>query len=129
MQSSEENALRLLTALETLVAEEECAVRSSEFERTLEVQQRAEPVIVRLTELLKDPALPAEAPSSLQPRLTALRARRAASLGVLSSRLVEMRASLATLDAARVQLGDLKSAYGVNRRMHRGTPAGLNLSA
>lgn len=129
METPEENALRLLAALEILVAEEEFAVRSGEFEQTLAVQERAEPVVIRLAELLSNSGLPAPARRSLEPRLTALRARRAASLDVLNSRLVEMQTSLATLDAARHQLGELKSAYGVCRRLPRGTPAKLNLSA
>lgn len=129
METPEENTLRLLAALEILVAEEEFAVRSGEFAQTLAVQERAEPVVIRLAELLSTSGLPADARQSLEPRLTSLRARRSASLEVLNSRLVEMQTSLAALDAARHQLGELKSAYGVNRRLHRGTPARFNSSA
>ena len=129
METAEETALRLLAALEILVAEDEFAVRAGEFEQTLAVQKRAEPVIVRLAQLLSRPGLSDQTRQSLSPRLTGLRARRAASLEVLNSRLVDMQASLATLDAAYNQLGDLKSAYGVERQRPRRATAGLNLSA
>jgi hypothetical protein len=129
MEMPFETCQRLVAALEQLVAEEQGIISAGEFAQILPVQTRIEPVMIRLAELLKLPAVTARTTGQILPRLAALQARRAASIETLAARMSESQTTLAGLDATRNQLGDLKSAYGVNRQMHRGTPAGLNLSA
>jgi hypothetical protein len=129
METPVETCQRLVAALEQLVAEEQGIISAGEFAQVLLVQARIEPVTIRLAELLKLPAVTARITGQILPRLAALQARHAASIETLAARMSESQTTLAALDAARNQLGELKSAYGIGRRMHRGTPAGLSLSA
>jgi hypothetical protein len=129
MQTPGETFQRLVAALEQLVAEEQCVVRNGEIERISAVQHRAEAVIARLAELRRDPGFETRGTEPLLQRLAALQVRREATVEIMDSRLAEMRASLADLDAARGRLGKMRSSYGSPHRASRQEVSRLNLSA
>jgi hypothetical protein len=129
MQTPGETFSRLVGALEILLAEEQCLVRSGELEKVHAVQARTDPVLGRLAELRNDPQVTARDTEPLLPRLAALQARHASSLGIMDSRLAEMRATLAALDSARSRLGQLRSAYARKQRGGQPHLSRLSLSA
>jgi hypothetical protein len=129
MQTPGNTCQRLVTALEILVAEEQCLVRSGEIQKIRDVQERAESIITRLGELQRDPAVTPQDTKPLLPRLAGLQARRASSIETMGSRLSEMRATLAALASARSRLGSLRNAYGPKRRAGRPMVSHLSLSA
>src|SRR5208283_2561549 len=101
METPGNTCQRLVAALELLVAEEQCVVRSGEIEKIRAVQQRADSIINRLVELRRDPEAAFQGTEPLLPRLAGLQARRVSSIEMMGSRLAEMRATLAALDSAR----------------------------
>jgi hypothetical protein len=119
---------RLLAALEQLVAEEQCLVRTGEIEQIRTVQQRADSVIMTLVELWGASGAAGEI-DPLRPRLVALQARRAATIKTMNSRLAEMRAKLSALDTARLRLGKMRRAYGPRREASRLATGRFNFAA
>jgi hypothetical protein len=126
MQTPGDTFLRLVAALEVLLAEEQCVVRSGEVEKIRAVQQRTDPVITRLRELQDDPAV---AVGESRPRLAALQALHVSSMGMMNARLAEMRATLTALQSARSRLGRLGHAYGQKPMAAQSAAAHLSLSA
>jgi hypothetical protein len=126
MQTPGKTFLRLVAALEALLAEEQCVVRSGEIEKIRAVQQRTDPVIARLSELQNDPDVPV---GEARPRLAALQALHVSSMGMMNARLTEMRATLTALQSARSRLGHLGNAYGQRRTAGQPATAHLSLSA
>jgi len=120
---------RLVAALESLVAEEQCVVRTGELDKIRAVQLRADSIVTRLVELRHDPAATNQDTEPLLPRLAALQARRAATMEIMDSRLAEMRGTLAALNAARGRLGTMRQVYGPSRRTNRPTVSRLHCSA
>jgi len=129
METPGNTCQRLVSALEVLVAEEHCLVRSGEIQKIRAVQDRAESIISRLVELRSDPAAGPAETDSLLPRLAGLQARRASSIEVMGSRLAEMRATLSALGSARCRLAQLGTAYGPKRKNGRPALSRLSLSA
>ena len=129
MQTPGNTCQRLVAALEILVAEEQCVVRSGEIQKIRDVQGRTESIIRRLAEIRRDPAVAPEETDSLLPRLAGLQARRASSIEMMGSRLAEMRATLAALDSARSRLGKLGKSYGSRRRANLPMMSRINLTA
>jgi hypothetical protein len=129
MQTPGNTCQRLVAALEILVAEEQCLVRSGEMQEIRAVQDRAESIINCLVELRRDPAVAPQDTEPLLPRLAGLQARRASSIEMMGSRLAEMRATLAALDSARSRLGQLRSAYTRKRKTGESRFSRLSLSA
>jgi hypothetical protein len=129
METPGEIFRRLVAALEILVAEEQCVLRSGEIEKVLAVQQRADPIITRLVELRKDPVLADREAEQLRPRLAALQARRSTSLEIMDTRLAEMRAALVALNSARSRLSNLGHAYGARQKAGHLTVSRLSFSA
>ena len=120
---------RLVAALELLVAEEQCVIRSGETEKIRAVQQRAEPIITRIGEIRNDPTVAAGETEPLLPRLAALQSRRTSSMEMMNSRLTEMRATLIALDAARTRLGSLRHVYSRRQKAEPLMASRLSLSA
>jgi hypothetical protein len=120
---------RLVGALEILVAEEQCVVRSGEIDKIRAVQQRADPIVMRLAELRNDPKVTARDTEPVLPRLAALQARRATSLEMMDTRLAEMRATLVALSSARSRLNHLGHTYGAKQKDGRLMASHLSLSA
>jgi flagellar biosynthesis/type III secretory pathway chaperone len=129
MQTPGNTCQRLVAALEILVAEEQCLVRSGEIQKIRDVQERTESIINRLAEIRRDPEVAPRETDSLLPRLAGLQARRASSIEMMGSRLAEMRATLAALDSARSRLGSLGKSYGSRRRANQPMMSRLRLSA
>ncbi len=129
METPGNTCQRLVAALELLVAEEQCVVRSGEIEKIRAVQQRADSIINRLVELRRDPEAAFQGTEPLLPRLAGLQARRVSSIEMMGSRLAEMRATLAALDSARSRLGHLRNTYGRKQKAHRPVISRLSLSA
>jgi hypothetical protein len=129
MQTPGNTCLRLVAAIELLVAEEQCLVRSGEIQKIGAIQQRAESIISRLVELRHDPAIAPQDKERLLPRLADLQARRASSIEMMGTRLAEMSATLAALDSARSRLGQLRNAYAQKRRFNQPMFSRLSLSA
>jgi len=129
MQTPGNTCQRLVAALEILVAEEQCLVRSGEMQKIRDVQQRAESIITRLVELRRDPEVAPQETEPLLPRLAGLQARRASSIEMMGSRLAEMRATLVALDSTRSRLGQLRSAYTRKRKTGEPYFSRLSLSA
>jgi hypothetical protein len=112
METPGESALRLLTAVETLAAEEEIAIRSSAIVDTIQIQERLEPLLSRLVELCTSNELPPRLRLLLPPRVASVRTRRQASQQLLEASAAAARVSLAKLEVARQQLGNMRSVYG-----------------
>jgi hypothetical protein len=129
METPGQTFRRLVAALELLVAEEQCLLRSGEIEKVCAVQQRADPVVRRLGELRRDPQIADREVEPLLPRLAALQARRATSLETMGTRMTEIRATLVALDSARSRLGRLSSTYGDRRKTGVAMASRLSLSA
>jgi hypothetical protein len=129
MQTPGNTCQRLVAALEILVAEEQCLVRSGEIQKIRAVQERAESVVNRLVELRRDSESASRDTEALLPRLAGLQARRASSIEMMGSRMAEMRATLAALDSARSRLGQLRSAYTHKRKTGESRFSRLSLSA
>lgn len=129
MQSPGETFVRLVAALEILLAEEQCAVRSGEIDSIRAVQQRTDPVLSRLAELRNDPGVTARDTEPLRPRLAALQAQHVTSMGIMDARLAEMRATLSALDSARSRLGQLGNVYARKRKTGQQIFSRLRLSA
>ena len=129
MQTPGNTCQRLVAALEILVAEEQCLVRSGEIQKIRAVQERAESVVNRLVELGRDPEFASRDTEALLPRLAGLQARRASSIEMMGSRMAEMRATLAALDSARSRLGNLRNTYGRKRKAGGPMISSLSLSA
>jgi hypothetical protein len=129
MQTPSETFSRLVAALDILLAEEQCVVRSGELEKIRAVQARTDPVVSRLAELRIDPNLTTKDTEPLLPRLAALQARHASSLGIMDARLAEMRAALSALGSARSRLGQLGNTYARKRKTVQQTFSRLSLSA
>jgi len=121
METPGESALRLLTAVEALTAEEAVAVKAGELTRTLEIQDRLEPLLTRLVELCTSEELPPRLRLLLPPRVAEVRSRRLASQQLIEASAAAARASLAKLETARQQLAAMRSVYGQGRPQPRRT--------
>jgi hypothetical protein len=129
MDTPDKTFQRLVAALEQLVAEEHCVVRTGEFQKIRAVQLRADSIITRLVELHNDPEVTSQDTKPLLQRLAAVQGRRAATIEIMDARLAAMRATLAALDAGRSRLGNMRNAYGSRRRINRPAVPRLSLSA
>ena len=129
METPGRTCQRLIEALECLVAEEQCIVRSGELQKIRAVQERADSVISRLAGLWNDPGTRPRDVDVLRPRLAILQASRADTIGIMDSQLAEMRARLASLNGARARLGGLRNAYGSRRQAGQPAIARLNSCA
>jgi hypothetical protein len=129
MQAPGETFVRLVAALEILLAEEQCVVRSGDIDKIRGLQQRTDPVLCRLVELRNDPEVTAKDTEPLRPRLAALQAQHVTSMGIMDARLAEMRATLSALDSARSRLGQLGNVYARKRKTGQHLFSRLSLSA
>ncbi len=128
MEAPGKTCQRLLAALEQLVAEEQCLVRTGEIERVRAVQARADSVIMSLVASWVAPGAAREI-DPLRLRLATLQARRAATIKTMDTRLAEMRAKLSALDSARARLGKMRRAYGPRREASRLATGRFNFAA
>lgn len=129
METPGKTCRRLVAALEQLVAEEQCVVRTGEIDKLRAVQQRADSIITALVALRIDPNATARDFDPILPRLSALQERRATTVRIMDSNLAGMRAKLGSLDAARVRLGKMRNSYGFRRLTNRPAISRLNSSA
>jgi len=99
MKSALETAGRLLDALENFVQQESILLRAGHYAQMALVQRRAAPVILRLSQLGREPGV-----SALRARVSALLARRRENLSCLSERRAFLGAARERLAARRQRL-------------------------
>lgn len=107
MQTPAQRCARLVTALEDLAAQEECALRAGDFAVVETLQERAGAVIGDLASRSV-----AMADESLRERLVAVSARRARSSEWLAGELSRLRADLAETKASRGRVAQIAPVYG-----------------
>jgi hypothetical protein len=129
METPGRTCQRLIAALEHLVAEEQCLLRIGEIEKVRAVQLRADSIITRLAELADSRGATARDVEPLRPRLATLQARRAETIKSMDSRLAEMRASLASMNATQVRLDKMRNSYCAPSRANRPAVSKVSFSA
>ena len=107
---------RLLTALETLAAEENVLLRASEFAAAASLAERMQPLLDRLAELARTPALAGRLDTALRARAAALRQHRLDGLSLLGVRMAEVKARLRVVLEAQALAGRLRPVYGSRRQ-------------
>ncbi|MBI3885841.1 MAG: hypothetical protein HY302_08970 [Opitutae bacterium] len=112
METPAQGIRRLLTAIESLVAEEEVLFRAGEFQEAGLTQDKLQPLIDRLGELARTPALRGRLDGTLKQRAADILARRGRSAELLSVRLAEVRAQLRVLAEAQQRTARLRPVYG-----------------
>jgi len=99
-------AIRLLVALDELVALEGIYLRADSFELAAEIRNRTEPIVVRLVELAQFPGV-----SELRTKVAAIVARSERHAAILEEKIAEYRAELRRTDQARHRTSQLAPAY------------------
>lgn len=107
METPLQTAVRLLGALDELVAQEARLLRTMDFVEAVEVQERAAPLVERLCALAPDPAV-----AGLRPRVTALLERREQNYHFLDIQLTRLQGELRRVNEARGRLNRVAPAYG-----------------
>ena len=103
---------RLLTAIETLVAEEEVLLRAGEYAAASAVQDGLQSLIDRVAALARSPAAAGRIDEALHRRATEILQRRSQGAELLTMRLAEVRTELRTITEARQCTTRLKPVYG-----------------
>lgn len=112
MESAAQSIQRLVTAVETLVAEEEVLFRAGEFQEAGVTQEKLQPLIDRIGELARTPALIGRLDAALRKRAGEILLRRQQSAEFLAVRLAEVRAQLHLISEAQHRTLRLKPVYG-----------------
>lgn len=110
MEMPFEKAVRLLSSLEDLVAQEGTLLRGFEISETAQVSElagRVAPLVLALGALEADPLV-----ARLRPRIAALLARRQANVAILDSHLARLHAELCRCHEARGRLIRVAPVYG-----------------
>lgn len=124
MESPFDTAIRLLAALEELIAEEATLVRTMDFVEAVEVRERAEPLVEKLCALANEPAV-----AGLRPRLDALLERSGQNYHFLSTQLERLRTELARVNEASGRMRRLAPVYGTTRTASPYAESRLNTAA
>jgi hypothetical protein len=112
METPAQGIQRLLTAIESLVAEEEVLFRAGEFQEAGVTQDKLQPLIDHLGELARTPAMLGRLDDALKRRAAEILDRRMRSAELLSVRLAEVRAQLRIIAEAQQRTTRLKPVYG-----------------
>jgi hypothetical protein len=105
MAAPAQTCARLLAALEDLVAQEALLLRAADFAGVLATQERAAPLIERLT------ALATTADAAVRVRVGAVLALRSRSLEWLGSEMARVREELQGMQAGRRRLAQCAPVY------------------
>jgi hypothetical protein len=106
METPVQTAVRLLSALEDMAAQESNLLRTLDFVDAVEIQERAAPLVQKLVELAHHPEV-----AALQSRVGALLTRRNQNRHFLDAHLAQLQSELRRIDEARVRLAGLAPAY------------------
>ena len=114
METSAQKSVRLVHALEDLVAQEAAALQSQDFTQVLAIQGRAAPVVQLLASLADD------VPAGMRPRIKALLEQRQRSDAWLANEIEAVRVKLRETTETQRRLVRLAPAYrtvalGANR--------------
>lgn len=112
METPAQGIQRLLTAVETLVAEEEVLFRAGDYQEACTTQDRLQPLIDHLCALAGTPAMLGRLDAALQKRARDVLVRRQQSGEFLAVRLAEVRTQLSLLAEAQHRTTRLKPVYG-----------------
>jgi hypothetical protein len=106
METPRQTALRLLTALEDLAGQESVMLHSLDFVEAVAIQERAGPLIEKLSSLAVDPEV-----AALRPRVASLIARREQNRHFLDAQLARLQSELRRIDEARARLARVAPVY------------------
>lgn len=109
METPLQTAVRLLGALEELVAQETHLLRTMDFVEAVDVQERAGPLVKLLCALAPDPTV-----AELRPRVTTLLERREQNYHFLDIQLTRLQGELRRVTEARGRLNRV-ATYGSAR--------------
>lgn len=107
METPAQTCSRLMTALEELAAQEEAAVRTSDFAAAMEIQGRAEPLVGHLA--AHGPAI---ADHTLRTRVWSFLRRRAQTEEVLAAKISEAREEMQRTRAGQHRAARMAPVYG-----------------
>jgi len=114
METPIQTALRLLSALEDLAAQESACFRNLDLVEAVQATERAAPLVARLVELATDPSVIA-----LRPRGAALVEQRMQGAALLDSHLARLQSEMRRVDEARARLAKIAPVYGTSAvRIH-----------
>lgn len=106
METRGQSLIRLLGALEDLTNQETVLLRSEDYTGVLEIQQRAAPVVERLTRLAD------VADAATRARVSAVLAKRQRSYDWLSAKISCVRGELRELQVSQRRVSQLAPVYG-----------------
>jgi hypothetical protein len=106
METRAQTLARLLSALEDLSEHETLLLRAEDYTGVLETQQRAAPVVERLTRLAD------AADGKTRQRIAAVLAKRQRSYDWLSAKIACVRGELRELQASQRRIAQIAPAYG-----------------
>ncbi len=121
METPVQAAVRLLSALEDMAAQESANLRNLDLVEAVQVLERAAPLVQRLAELADDPTV-----APLRDRVQALVLQRQQSAALIDAHLARLQSELRRVDEARRRLGQVAPAYA---QLSRGSQARLNTAA
>lgn len=125
METPLQGIRRLLTAVETLVTEEELLFRTGDYAEACVTQAKLQPLIEHLADLARTPALIGRLDEVLKQRAAEILSRRRESAELLSVRLAEVRAQLHLIAEARQNTSRIRPVYGRSA----GAPSAAALAA
>lgn len=114
METPAQTIDRLLSALENLARDEHHLIDTDSIEAALAVQEREQPLVTRITELLHQPGLAASLPAATCNRVQSLLAAQQWRLKLLSTKMAANRDELAQLNNAQKRIQLLRPSYGNN---------------
>lgn len=103
---------RLLTAIETLVAEEEVLLRAGEYAAATAAQDGLQTLIDRVAQLARSSAAAGRIDEALHRRAAEILQRRSQGAELLTMRLAEVRTELRLIAEARQCTTRMKPVYG-----------------
>lgn len=106
METSAQQAARLLIAVEELADRESTFLRGGYYDLATESRERTEPLVQQLIRLAGQPGLDA-----YQPSVTALQARNAENDAFLSGKMTELAIELRRIEEARQRATRMAPAY------------------
>ena len=106
METPRQRAVRLVTALEDLAAQEAATLRTRNFSEAIAIQQRAAPLVQLLASSATD------VPEDVRARITALLGRRQSSDAWLAHEIEAVRAKLQETAETLRRVARIAPAYG-----------------
>lgn len=113
METPNEFAARLFTALEELVGQEGMYLRGGHYDLAVESRQRAEPLVQQLTRLADEPGL-----TNFRPRIDFVLKLSAGHAAFLQEKLVEFAGEIRRIDQARHRTTQVAPAYAGSPRLN-----------